>query len=173
MTKAKKKVGRPRGVQAKVRGSAMTRRTVRQIARRILAETSDCTVEEGAQRLGLAHHDIKNLRAGNLPSLQLILRLIEKGRYNPEALIFEDELRKLPPRLSTRQAQRRAINARVRKLAIEGDAPMLAKATGLSIYNIYQLRVGNRPPGIHTVLGFIDAGISPNQIFLGKASSRR
>ena len=93
----------------------------RRIARRILADTADYTVEEGAKRLGLVPHDIKNLRAGNLPSLQQLLRLIAKGRYCPEALIFNDELRKLPPRVSTRQAQRRLISARIRKLAMASN----------------------------------------------------
>jgi hypothetical protein len=151
----------------------MTRRTIRRIARRILAETADCTVEEGAKRLGLVPHDIKNLRAGNLPSLQQVLRLVATGRYCPEALIFDDALRKLPPRFATRPAQRRLISARIRKLAGERDAASLARKTGLSVYSIYQLRVGNSPPGIHALLGFINSGVPASEIFFGRPAKRR
>ena len=169
----RKRAGRPRGVPAKTRGSPMTRRTIRRIARRILADTADHTVEEGAKRLGLVPHDIKNLRAGNLPSLQQLLRLVAKGRCCPEALIFDDEIRKLPSRTSTRQVQRRLISARIRKLASERDAASLARKTGLSIYSIYQLRVGNSPPGIHALLGFVNAGVPVSEIFFGQPAKRR
>lgn len=158
----------PTKSKARVRGTRKTRRTIQKIANRILDETSKSTVEEGAKRLGLVNHDIKNLRAGNLPSLQLVLRLIAKGRYSPEALIRDGQLKKLPKSASTRPAQQRLISGRIRKLAKEQEAASLVKATGLSIYHIYQLRVGNKPAGIHTVLGFIDAGSSPDEIFFGR-----
>lgn len=158
----------PTKPSTRVRGTAKTRRTIQRIADRILRETQASTVEEGARRLGLVNHDIKNLRAGNLPSLQLILRLVGKGRYSPEALIRKGELKKLPKAASTRPAQQRLISGRIRKLAKEHDAQALVKTTGLSIYHIYQLRVGNKPAGIHTVLGFIDAGSSPDEIFFGR-----
>lgn len=169
----KRRTGRPRGVPAKTRGSPMTRRTIRRIAQCILDETAGDTVERGARRLGLVPHDIKNLRAGNLPSLQQILRLVAKGRYCPEALIFDNELRKLPSRFSTRKAQRRQISARIRKLAAGRDAASLARRTGLSIYSIYQLRVGNSPPGIHALLGFVNAGVPVFEVFFGQAAGRR
>ena len=45
---------------------------------------------------------------------------------------------------------------------------MLAAATGLSVYTIYQHRVANKQVGLHTILSFVDAGVvSARKIFLG------
>jgi hypothetical protein len=167
-TATRKKVGRPPGAPAKIRGSVRTRRTLRRIAKSILDETADDTVQAGADRLGLVYHDIKNLRAGNLPGLQLLLRLVAKGHYCPDALIRDGRIKKLSARVSTRAARQNSVTKRVRNHAHDSDAASLAKATGLSIYSIYQLRVGNRPAGIHTILAFIDAGIPTHEIFFGR-----
>ena len=165
---AKRKVGRPPGVVGKPRGSPKTRRTVKRIAKLILEDCADSSIVDAAVRTGLEPHDIKNLRAGNLPSLQLVLRLVARGHYSPDALIRHGKLRKLPRRTSTRGAQRKLIAARIRRLTKQQDAAQLAKATGLSVYNIYQHRVANKSPGLHTVLGLIDAGVSPSEVFLGR-----
>lgn len=168
-----KPVGRPPGVVAKPRGSQRTHKTLERIAACILDETREMTVGEAAEHTGLERHDVKNLRAGTLPSLQLLLRFVTRGRYAPDALIVAGELRKLPARTSTQAAQVRLVGARIRKLAQEGDAATLARATGLSIYNIYQLRAGRKAPGIHAVLGFIDAGAAPNHVLLGQVARAR
>ena len=92
--RSRRRVGRPPGITGKPRGSPKTRRTVKRIAKNILDECADSTIAAAAKRTGLEPHDIKNLRAGNLPSLQLVLRLVARGHYSPEALIRQGKLRK-------------------------------------------------------------------------------
>ena len=161
--------GRPPGSESKTRGSQTSRRQIRQIARRLLKEARGCTREEAAERTGAHVDDIKNLKAGNLPSLKLFLRVVRQGRFDPKALIEKNDLKKLPSSVSTRGARANAISDRVRKLAKQNDPATLADQTGLSIYTIYQHRVANKRVGLHTILAFIDAGVvSPRQIFLGR-----
>ncbi len=167
--KARRGPGRPPGGDSKTRGSTASRRLIRQIARRILKESEGHTREVAAQRTGAHVDDIKNLKAGNLPSLKLFLRVVREGRYDPEALVKKDRLKKLPPSVSTRNARAKQISMRIRKLAKAHDPAKLAKASGLSIYTIYQHRVADKRVGLHTVLAFVDAGVvSARDIFLGK-----
>ncbi len=134
-----------------------------------MKEAKGRTREEAAERTGAHVDDIKNLKAGNLPSLKLFLRVVREGRFDPEVLIKKNDLKKLPSSVSTRGARATAISDRVRKLAKEGDPATLADQTGLSIYTIYQHRVANKRVGLHTILAFIDAGVvSPREIFLGR-----
>jgi hypothetical protein len=167
-TAAKRGPGRPPGVDFKTRGSQTSRRQIRQIAQRILKEAKGKTREEASALTGAHVDDIKNLKAGNLPSLKLVLRVIRNGHFDPEALIKHNALKKLPSSVSTRNARSKQISARIRKLAKERQAAILAKQTGLSIYTIYQHRVVNKRVGLHTILSFIqaDAG-SAREIFLG------
>lgn len=141
---------------------------MQRIAKLILEECAKYTRAEAAERTGLETTDIKNLKAGNLPGLLLILRLIKRGRMNPDALILKNELKRLPGRSSVDAAEPHLIAERIRKLAKAEDAATLAEKTGLSINTIYQQRVANRRVGLHAVLAFIDAGASPNFIFFGK-----
>jgi hypothetical protein len=165
---AKRGPGRPPGSESKTRGSQTSRRQIRQIAQRILKEAKGCTREEASARTGAHVDDIKNLKAGNLPSLKLFLRVVRDGRFDPEALIKKNDLKKLPSRASTKNARAKLISARIRKISKEQDPARLAKATGLSIYTIYQHRVANKRVGLHTILAFIDAGVvSAREIFLG------
>lgn len=166
-TKTKSRLGGPRNGKAKSPGSPKTVRTVRRMARRILAAGEEQTRIAAARRLGLQPWDIKNLQAGNLPGLVLVLRLIKRGRYDPEALILQNKLQKLPPNTPVHKATHKLITERVRQLAKSDVAAVLAKSTGLSIYSIYQQRVANTRAGLHTVLGFIDAGVPPSHIFFG------
>jgi hypothetical protein len=160
--------GRPPGVDSKTRGSQSSRKQIRRIAARILKEAEGHTREEAAARTGAHVDDIKNLKAGNLPSLKLVLRIVREGGFDPDALIKKNAFRKLPASVSTRNARAKLISARIRKLAKEKDPAALAKATGLSIYTIYQHRVANKRVGLHTILSFIDAGVAnPREIFIG------
>lgn len=168
-TAARRGPGRPPGGDSKTRGSQVSRKQIRQIAQRLLKEAKGRTREEAAERTGAHVDDIKNLKAGNLPSLKLFLRVVRDGRFDPDALVKKNELKKLPAKVSTRGARAEAISERVRKLAKEGDPATLAEQTGLSIYTIYQHRVANKRVGLHTILAFIDAGlVSPREIFLGQ-----
>lgn len=165
---AKRGPGRPPGGDSKTRGSQASRKQIKQIANRILQESNGCTREEASARTGAHVDDIKNLKAGNLPSLKLILRVVREGRFDPHALIHKRDLKKLPAKVSTRGARSGLISARIRKLAKDHDPAVLAKKTGLSIYTIYQHRVENKRVGLHTILAFIDAGVvTAPQIFLG------
>lgn len=141
---------------------------IRQLAKRLLHEAEGRTREDTAARTGAHIDDIKNLKAGNLPSLKLFLRVIRNGNFDPEALLMKNQLKKLPASVSTRGAQARLISERIRRLAKEQDPAKLSKASGLSIYTIYQHRVANKRVGLHTVLSFVDAGaVSARDIILG------
>ncbi len=166
---AKRGPGRPPGGDSKTRGSKTSRRQVRRIAQRILKEAKGRTREEASERTGAHVDDIKNLKAGNLPSLKLVLRVVRNGRCDPNVLISKYQLKKLPAGVSTRGARSEQIAARIRKLAKDSDPAELAAKTGLSIYTIYQHRVAGKRVGLHTILAFVDAGVvTASQIFLGR-----
>ncbi len=149
-------------------GSPKTRQTVRQMGKRILDAVADNTAVEGAKSLGIDTHDVNNLRAGNLPSLDIVIKLISNGRYSPESIIFGKSLQKLPPKFQTKACKKQLISNRIRKLSQSKPAQQWSKATGLSAQSIYQLRVSGSRAGLHTVLGFINAGVSMSDIFFGK-----
>ena len=166
---AKRGPGRPPGGDSKTRGSKTSRRQVRRIAQLILKEAKGRTREEASERTGAHVDDIKNLKAGNLPSLKLVLRVVRNGRCDPNVLISKYQLKKLPAGVSTKGARSEQIAARIRKLAKESDPAELAAKTGLSIYTIYQHRVAGKRVGLHTILAFVDAGVvKASQIFLGR-----
>jgi hypothetical protein len=169
--KKKKKAARkakPARRRQKRAGSPDTRRMVRDIGKRILAQCAGQSPNDVADRLGLDSYDVKNLRAGNLPSLDMVLKLVTKGRFSPESIIYGKTFRKLSPRVSTKNAQPRLINARIRKLAASKPAQEWGNATGLAVHSIYQLRVSGARAGLHTVLGFLNAGITMEELFFGK-----
>jgi hypothetical protein len=149
-------------------GSPKTRQTVRQMGKRILDAVANNTAVEGAKSLGIDTHDVNNLRAGNLPSLDIVIKLISNGRYSPESIIFGKNLQKLPPKFQTKACKKQLISNRIRKLSQSKPAQQWSKATGLSAQSIYQLRVSGSRAGLHTVLGFINAGVSMSDIFFGK-----
>lgn len=149
-------------------GSPKTRQTVRQMGKRILDAVANNTAVEGAKSLGIDTHDVNNLRAGNLPSLDIVIKLISNGRYSPESIIFEKSLAKLPPKFQTKACKKQLISNRIRKLSQSKPAQQWSKATGLSAQSIYQLRVSGSRAGLHTVLGFINAGVPMSDIFFGK-----
>ena len=166
---AKRGPGRPPGGDSKTRGSKTSRLQVRRIAQLILKEAKGRTREEASERTGAHVDDIKNLKAGNLPSLKLVLRVVRNGRCDPNVLIAKHQLKKLPAGVSTKGARAEQIAARIRKLAKESDPAELAAKTGLSIYTIYQHRVAGKRVGLHTILAFVDAGVvTASQIFLGR-----
>lgn len=166
---AKRGVGRPPGGDSKTRGSHASRRQIRQLAQLILGVAKGKTRTQASALTGAHVDDIKNLKAGNQPSLKLFLRMIRGGHFDPEALIKDSAFKKLPSSVSTHGARSKLISARIRKLAKERQPAMLAKETGLSIYTIYQHRVANKRVGLHTILSFIQAdAVSAREIFLGR-----
>jgi len=150
-------------------GSNKTRKTIREISKRILDACAKLTPTEGAALLGLDVYDVKNLRAGNLPSLDIVVKLIKQGQYSPESIIFGKTLKKsATPKAALAKVNQKAISARVRKLAGSKPAQEWGKATGLSTQSIYQLRVAGSRAGLHTVLAFMNAGVSIEELFFGK-----
>lgn len=166
--KASKRTIRPQ----KRPGSPQTRKMVREIGKRILSFCKGQTPNEVAERLGLDAYDVKNLRAGNLPSLDMVLKMVNNGRYSPESIVYGKELKKLAPKVSTKNAKPKLINERVRKLAASKPAQEWGKATGLAVHSIYQLRVSGARAGLHTVLGFLNAGVSLEELFYGARASK-
>ncbi|MBN1655595.1 MAG: hypothetical protein JXA30_17645 [Deltaproteobacteria bacterium] len=138
------------------------------MGKRILDAVANNTAVEGAKSLGIDTHDVNNLRAGNLPSLDIVIKLISNGRFSPESIIFGKNLMKLTPKFSTKNCRKQLISNRIRKLSQSKPAQQWSKATGLSAQSIYQLRVSGSRAGLHTVLGFINAGVPMNEIFFGK-----
>jgi hypothetical protein len=166
-TKATKRTTRPQ----KRPGSPQTRKMVEEIGKRILGFCKGHTPNEVAAKLGLDAYDVKNLRAGNLPSLDMVLKMVDTGRYSPESIIYGKALTKLDSKVSTKNAKPNLINERVRKLAASKPAQDWGKATGLAVHSIYQLRVSGARAGLHTVLGFLNAGVSIGELFYGIKSS--
>ncbi|MBN1653614.1 MAG: hypothetical protein JXA30_07540 [Deltaproteobacteria bacterium] len=152
-------------------GSPQTRRMVEDIGKRILTFCKGHTPNEVAAKLGLDAYDVKNLRAGNLPSLDMVLKMVANGRYSPESIIYGKTLGKLDAKVSTKSAKTKLINERVRKLAASKPAQEWGKATGLAVHSIYQLRVSGARAGLHTVLGFLNAGVSIEELFYGLKST--
>jgi len=132
---------RPARRRQKRAGSGKTRTMVRDIGKRILAQCAGQSPNDVAKRLGLDSYDIKNLRAGNLPSLDMVLKLVTKGRFSPESIIYGRTFKKLGPGVSTKNAQPRLINTRIRKLASSKPAQDWGRTTGLAVHSIYQLRI--------------------------------
>ncbi len=165
--KTARRAAKPARRRQKRAGSNKTRIMVRDIGKRILAECAGQSPNDVAKRLGLDSYDIKNLRAGNLPSLDMVLKLVTKGRFSPESIIYGKSFKKLAPGVSTKNAQPRLINTRIRKLAASKPAQEWGNATGLAVHSIYQLRVSGARAGLHTVLGFLNAGIPLEEIFFG------
>ena len=90
------------------RGTPASRRMQRQLASHILGLTKNSSLSESAEITNLKTSDIKNLRAGNMPSLAIFLCLVKKMRCTPESMLAKGELKKL--------------HGRVRTVVADGDA---------------------------------------------------
>ena len=161
-----KSLGRPPGTTGKVLGGVKTRSVLKRIAQVLLASAEDLTIAEASENLGILMHDLKNLRAKNLPGIQLLLRLVRNGRYSPSALIESGKLKKLPGGFSTSGATQPAITKRIRQLAGTEMASVWAKRTGLSEAHVFILR-GSKDVGARTLIAFILGGADADEIFFG------
>lgn len=149
------------------RGTRQTRRMQLHLARHILRLTKSRSIAEGAELVGLTTNDIKNLRAGNMPSLRSLLCLVRTQRVTPSSLLSTGELQPLPRRASLRGATERNIKARIQRISRESDPATLAEASGLSIASIYQYRSLNDKIGLHAFLAFVSAGFDADELLLG------
>lgn len=158
--------GRPRGIVGQRPGGTKARAALQRMATVLLRAVKGMTDGEAAELLGVVPHDVRNLRAENLPGLQMVLRLVCQGRYSPEALINGNELRKLPKGFSTASAKQDGISRRLHALAMQRGADEWGKVTGLSVAHVYQLRSAV-VPGIRTVVAFAQA-VSADEIFFAQ-----
>ncbi len=149
------------------RGTPASRRMQRQLANHILTLTKKSTLIEAAELTDLKTSDIKNQRAGNMPSLPIFLKVVKKMRWTPESLLAKGELKKLHGRVRTQGAEMQKIRQRIQKICQVNDAQALAKATRIPISNIYQTRTHNAKVGLHTFLSIVSAGFSANALLLG------
>ncbi|MEE9386673.1 MAG: helix-turn-helix transcriptional regulator [Nannocystaceae bacterium] len=139
----------------------------RRISDHIHDITLSMTQVEAAEKIGVSYSDIRNLATGNLPSLRMLIAMVKRLRCTPESLLVKGELAKLPRGRRTTGAQMKLIRARIRKICQEGEPAKLAKATGLTITSIYQLRSQHEKQGLHTFLAFVVAGHSPSDLLFG------
>ena len=145
------------------------RAVLQRISRAILGAQAKEELSQIAARLGVVAWDIKNLRANNLPGLQLMLRLVRKGRFSPRALIEDGKLQKLSANFSTTEATRRAITKRICALAATLSATKWSQKSRLSYSHVYSLRRGKNV-GLRTVIAFILSGADVNELFFGARS---
>jgi len=148
-------------------GTARTERAACQLASIVIAECAKYPRREDAKCLGIEPFDLTNLIAGNRPGIRLVMRLITGGRIDPKAVILKHKIKHLPPNYDLCGARVDLIAERVRLIAKSFDAARLAHRTGLPIHTIYQHRKLGHPVGLVTLLAYIDAGASPNYLFLG------
>jgi hypothetical protein len=142
------------------------------LAHAILDLTEGHSIAESAAISGLTTNDIKNLRAGNMPSLRSLLCLVRTLRKTPRSLISGGRLQPLPKETSLRGATEAKVRARIQSLSRENDPADLAERSGLSIASIYQYRSLNDKMGLHAYLAFVDAGYDADELLLGNTAKR-
>jgi DNA-binding phage protein len=139
------------------------------LAKHIQNLTEGSTIAESAKRVGLTTNDIKNLRAGNMPSLRALLCVVRTRMTSPSSLISSGPLEALPKGISLRGATERHVKARIQRISRENDPASLAAESGLSIASIYQYRSLNDKIGLHAFLAFVSAGYDADELLLGGA----
>ena len=126
------------------RKSAKARKIARELRARVLKHCEKQTAKEASETMGLGPNDIANLRAGNGPSLMMLVRLITHGRFNAQTIIWGPTLRKSPKTTKVDGVRAELITRRVSQITIDSSPQELAKKTGLAAITIYQYRT--RPP---------------------------
>jgi len=144
----------------------------RYLAGHVLRLTDAYSVAGGAEMVGLHPNDIKNLRAGNMPSLRTLVGLIRQLKVTPESLLSRGQLEPLSRGTNTRGVQERLVKSRIQKISRACDPAELAEATGLSIATVYQYRSKNFKVGLHTYLAFVSAGYSASELLLGSTKRK-
>ncbi len=151
------------------RKQAKAKRLAKEMRLRVLKHCEDYTAKEAGKLMGLGPNDMANLRAGNGVSLLMLVRIIKNGRFTPNSLLSGKTLRRLRTGTSTRGVRAESITKRICKIALDGPPQHVARKTGLAAVTLYQFRT--QPPNIvslHTVLSFIEAGYSTDQLILGR-----
>lgn len=155
-----------------VRGTESTRRRQLNLANTILDLTEGHSIAESSAITGLTTNDIKNLRAGNMPSLRSLLCLVRALRKTPRSLISGGKLMPLSKEVTLRGATEAKVRSRIQAHSRENDPADLAERSGLSIASIYQYRSLNDKMGLHAYLAFVDAGYDADELLLGSGAKR-
>ncbi|MEE2788816.1 MAG: hypothetical protein VX589_15880 [Myxococcota bacterium] len=148
-------------------GTARTRAQVSELGHHILSYVGHRTIREAAAHMGLDYFDIKNLRAGNQASLNMVLKLVTIGYFNPDHLLSHGTFVQLRGRARSRVRglTKAMISKQIRVMSASRPAKEWSKLTGLTPASIYQLRKNRKQISLHTVLAFIHAGAKIRQIF--------
>ena len=148
-------------------GTEQTRAQVDRIGQAIMALASGKTIRAAADDAGLAYFDIKNLRAGNHASLNMVIKLITKGGFTPDSILSGEGLKPLRGRGKSRVKglTKPMIAGHIRTLSSSRPAKEWAVRTGLTPASIYQLRKDRQQISLHTVLAFINGGAKSKEIF--------
>lgn len=153
---------------AKKIGSAKARKQVAEITKRVLDFVGYCTPTEAAPMLGVSVDDMRNMRQGNKVSVAILIKLVRVGRFSPKSIIEGPKLRKMAKSKSTIAVYQRRLDGRIRKLAWTRPGKEWAKLTGLSVTGAYGLRYATSASvTLYTVLGFVNAGHSIDELVFG------
>jgi hypothetical protein len=149
------------------RGTPVTRKTQRYIANHLHELTKTLTQDQAASATGLSGNDVKNMRAGHMPSLRSFVNVVKVMRVTPESLMRDGSLAPLSQGARTAGAKLELILDRISKICKENDAAKLAKQTGIPKACIYQLRTHNARVGLHVFLAFVSAGYPASELLFG------
>ncbi len=150
-------------------GSAKARTQVKAITKRVLDTCKHLTPTEAAPMMGVGVDDMRNMRQGNKVSVAILMKLVRVGRFDPKSIIEGPKLRKMSAKRSADGARQLRLDGRIRKLAWLKPGKEIAKLTGLSVTGSYGLRYAKGAHvTLYTVLGFLNAGHSIDEIILGK-----
>ncbi len=134
---------------------------------RVIADYETKTTTQIAEEYGVPASDIRNLVSGHGIGMQMLLRMVARGRLSPNYLILGKGRRQLKPSETVRKAQPKQVHKRLVTLLKDKSARELSEATGLSINTIYQCRVPGQYVGIRVLLGLVLAGHKPDTLVLG------
>ncbi len=148
-------------------GSTKARAQVKQITKRVLAHVKKLTPTDAAHILGLDVDDMRNMKQGNKFSVPMLFKMIRVGRFDPVSILEGPTLKKLKKSTIVPRATQQRLDDRIHNLAWHYPGKVLAKMTGLSVTGAYGLRYSSAHVTLYTVLGFIHAGYSAEELVFG------
>lgn len=161
-------------VEANKRKQARAMGVMRSLRKKILKYTEDMPRQEATRVLGLGPYDMSNLRHGNRVSLEILIRLVRKGRFTPASLLGKGPLRKLPKGTSTRGVTAKQLGKRVREIALADPPLTITKKTGLAAGTVYKFRLKTpRILNLLTVVCLIEAGYDANALIFGEKKKKK
>jgi hypothetical protein len=167
-TDAKGKAVRAKPRPPKLAGNPRSRRAVKEASKRVLAYCAHLPTTAGSKILGVAVHDLQNMRTGYQLTLPILLKMVRVRRFDPRSILEGPSLRKLAPTRKTRGAQLRLVNARIREFVWSIGGLELARRSGMSSVGVYGLRYGKLSTvKLVTLISFCAVGPSLEAIIYG------